>query len=379
MKKIFKFSLYLFLNDYIRDFSGSFWIFFFPLILYLILTSIFGGVAKGESVTFRIGIVYEKKSSVFERMVSHLKEEKAFDIREFKDMNEALRRLKESKLDTVIFVAKSFDSSFTRAILLARTKMKLTVPVDVYYVPERTESSMAKDVVENILKTMEIEVWKNFGDFRNMKVESSVEEKAKKFNMAHYYLPAIAMMTIMSIGFFSIPYSIAEKRERKSTRRLLVSPFGPGEFILSVILNNFLALLISFTLLFSMGVLLYKVPRVVLSFQFILQLILGMLIYSMIGLMIVSLAKRISTISIISNSLFQAMMFLGNFYFNILNVSWGIRWFVYINPATYILDKLRGTMGYNSYLSNHTLVPLIWLALSTTVVISSFKRVMEVE
>ena len=379
MKKIFKFSLYLFLNDYIRDFSGSFWIFFFPLILYLILTSIFGGVAKGESVTFRIGIVYEKKSSVFERMVSHLKEEKAFDIREFKDMNEALRRLKESKLDTVIFVAKSFDSSFTRAILLARTKMKLTVPVDVYYVPERTESSMAKDVVENILKTMEIEVWKNFGDFRNMKVESSVEEKAKKFNMAHYYLPAIAMMTIMSIGFFSIPYSIAEKRERKSTRRLLVSPFGPGEFILSVILNNFLALLISFTLLFSMGALLYKVPRVVLSFQFILQLILGMLIYSMIGLMIVSLAKRISTISIISNSLFQAMMFLGNFYFNILNVSWGIRWFVYINPATYILDKLRGTMGYNSYLSNHTLVPLIWLALSTTVVISSFKRVMEVE
>ncbi len=379
MKKIFKFSLYLFLNDYIRDFSGSFWIFFFPLILYLILTSIFGGVAKGESVTFRIGIVYEKKSSVFERMVSHLKEEKAFDIREFKDMNEALRRLKESKLDTVIFVAKSFDSSFTRAILLARTKMKLTVPVDVYYVPERTESSMAKDVVENILKTMEIEVWKNFGDFRNMKVESSVEEKAKKFNMAHYYLPAIAMMTIMSIGFFSIPYSIAEKRERKSTRRLLVSPFGPGEFILSVILNNFLALLISFTLLFSMGVLLYKVPRVVLSFQFILQLILGMLIYSMIGLMIVSLAKRISTISIISNSLFQAMMFLGNFYFNVLNVSWGIRWFVYINPATYILDKLRGTMGYNSYLSNHTLVPLIWLALSTTVVISSFKRVMEVE
>jgi len=379
VKKIFKFSLYLFLNDYIRDFSGSFWIFFFPLILYLILTSIFGGVAKGESVTFRIGIVYEKKSSVFERMVSHLKEEKTFDIREFKDMNEALRRLKESKLDTVIFVAKSFDSSFTRAILLARTKMKLTVPVDVYYVPERTESSMAKDVVENILKTMEIEVWKNFGDFRNMKVESSVEEKAKKFNMAHYYLPAIAMMTIMSIGFFSIPYSIAEKRERKSTRRLLVSPFGPGEFILSVILNNFLALLISFTLLFSMGALLYKVPRVVLSFQFILQLILGMLIYSMIGLMIVSLAKRISTISIISNSLFQAMMFLGNFYFNILNVSWGIRWFVYINPATYILDKLRGTMGYNSYLSNHTLVPLIWLALSTTVVISSFKRVMEVE
>ena len=99
----------------------------------------------------------------------------------------------------------------------------------------------------------------------------------------------------------------------------------------------------------------------------------------MIGLMIVSLVKRTSTISIISNSLFQAMMFLGNFYFNVLNMSWGIRWFVYINPATYILDKLRGTMGYNSYLSNHLLVPFAWLVFSILVVILNFKRVMEVE
>lgn len=125
--------------------------------------------------------------------------------------------------------------------------------------------------------------------------------------------------------------------------------------------------------------LLYRVPKVILSPQFILQIIFGMLIYSMIGLMIVSLAKRTSTISIISNSLFQAMMFLGNFYFNVQNVSWGIRWFVYINPATYILDKLRGTMGYNSYLSNHLLVPFAWLVFSILVVILNFKRVMEVE
>ena len=379
MKKILKFSLYLFLNDYIRDFSGSFWIFFFPLILYLILTSIFGGIADGENVTFRIGIVYEKKSTVFEKMVSHLKGEKAFDIREYRKVDEALKQLKESKLDVVIFVDKNFDSSFTKAILLARTKMKLTVPIDIYYVPERTESSMAKDVVRSILKTMEVEIWRSFGNFKDVKVESSVEEKTKKFNVAHYYFPSIVMVTIMSIGFFSIPYSIAGKRERKSTRRFLVSPFGSGEFIVSVILNNFLALLISLTLLFSMGMLLYRVPKVILSPQFILQIIFGMLIYSMIGLMIVSLAKRTSTISIISNSLFQAMMFLGNFYFNVLNMSWGIRWFVYINPATYILDKLRGTMGYNSYLSNHLLVPFAWLVFSILVVILNFKRVMEVE
>lgn len=380
MRKILKFSLYLFLNDYIRS-IGSFWIFLFPLIIYVVLTSIFGNVTEGRNVTFRLGIVYEEKSEIFEKVVSFLKKEDAFYIKEYEGnegKNEALKHLKRSKIDIVILVGKNFDSSLKKVI---RTKINYTVPIDIYYVPERTESSIVKNVAENIFRTMEIKIWKilgNFKNFKDVKIESLTEKKKKSFNAAYYYFSAIVTVAIMSIGFFSIPFSISEKREKKSTRRLLVSPFSSREFITSIILINFLAFFISFALLSTVGMIFYKVSKVIFSFQFILQIAFGMIVYSVLGLAIVSLIKKTSTISIISNSLFQAMMFLGNSYFNVLNVPWSIRWFVYINPATYMIDKLREVMGYDSYFSNHTLVPSIWLIFSIFIVIKNFKRVMEV-
>ena len=386
MRKILKFSLYLFLNDYIRS-IGSFWIFLFPLIIYVVLTSIFGNVTEGRNVTFRLGIVYEEKSEIFEKVVSFLKKEDIFYIKEYKGnkgKNEALKHLKRSKIDIVILVGKNFDSSLLKKVLLKKvigTKINYTVPIDIYYVPERTESSIAKNIAENILNIIEIEIWKilgNFENFKDVKIESLTEKKKKSFNVAYYYFPAIVTVAIMNIGFFSIPFSISEKREKKSTRRLLVSPFRSGEFITSIILINFLAFFISFALLSTVGMIFYKVSEVIFSFQFILQIVFGMIVYSVLGLAIVSLIKKTSTISIISNSLFQAMMFLGNSYFNVLNVPWSIRWFVYINPATYMIDKLREMMGYNSYFSNHTLVPSIWLIFSIFIVIKNFKRVMEV-
>lgn len=58
----------IFKNDYLRDKGAIFWNFLFPLLLYLILVSIFGNM--GSNMNLKIGIV--GKSETLESVLRSL-------------------------------------------------------------------------------------------------------------------------------------------------------------------------------------------------------------------------------------------------------------------------------------------------------------------
>ncbi|MFN4190480.1 MAG: ABC transporter permease, partial [Pseudothermotoga sp.] len=72
--RIFKMAKAFFLND-IREFTGFFWPFIFPLILFFILVSVFSGTSSVDSpVVFKLGIVKEEDFAGFGKIIEQIME-----------------------------------------------------------------------------------------------------------------------------------------------------------------------------------------------------------------------------------------------------------------------------------------------------------------
>jgi ABC-2 type transport system permease protein len=100
------------------------------------------------------------------------------------------------------------------------------------------------------------------------------------------------------------------------------------------------------------------------------------------GLMIASFSKKLSTVTVLGQTLYQLMMFLGGLYFPVFHLPWGIRWLVYALPTTYLVELSRRVMGYQFApvsLFWLILVPIIWTAFSTVIFVINFKKVMGYE
>ena len=110
MSRIWNFTSGLFKSE-IREFQVMFWSFIFPLILYFILTSVFGSLYGDDTqgISFRVGIVREESLSglgmILDEVIEDISSENGpFVKKEYGSIDEALIDLKEGKQDIVLVI-----------------------------------------------------------------------------------------------------------------------------------------------------------------------------------------------------------------------------------------------------------------------------------
>lgn len=99
-----------------------------------------------------------------------------------------------------------------------------------------------------------------------------------------------------------------------------------------------------------------------------------MVILSVGGLFLSSLYKNMGAAGAISQIIYQATIFLSGFYFDVTNSPWIIRWYVYFNPVTYLVDGMRKIMLGSSIALVNILIPVIWMISSILIFSLTFKR-----
>jgi ABC-2 type transport system permease protein len=98
-------------------------------------------------------------------------------------------------------------------------------------------------------------------------------------------------------------------------------------------------------------------------------------------MMITALFKKSPSALVFSQVANQLLMFLGGFYFPLLNFALPkpLEWICLALPTTYLVEDLRKSLGQNvySFSSLQTfLVPTAWLVLALVLFAANFKRVM---
>jgi ABC-2 type transport system permease protein len=372
MKKILKLAYYQFKND-IREFDTFFWSFVFPLILFMILVSIFGSPNELNISDFNVGIVYEKNISILSKTILS----KTFDNMpmnkiEIEDLNEAIDKLKHRELDVVLFIPKTLTLI-----------NDIDPQVELYYVEGRSSSNISKDIIKIFMDYVNIEMIKRVKNIKDyIEIEKvSISSLREEFSYKDFIFPGILMLSIMSVSFFNIPFNILFSREKGVNKRFLLIPINGASYFFAVVISSIIMVLIS-SIFVVIESIFMKVSNKFFSIEFIAFYIYTLIVLFSIGLIFVSISKKISTSMVLINIIFQVSMFLGGLYFPIFNIPWIIKWYVYINPVTYLVEGMRRLVGFNIAPFSDMwiyIVPSIWLIISVFLFSSNYKKVLGYE
>jgi len=382
-----KFTSGLFKNE-IREFQVMFWSFIFPLILYFILTSVFGGMASGNSqgISFNLGIVKEENLTGFGRVLDEVlgsisSHGGPFVQREYGNLDEALEDLKNGKQDIVLVIPKGTNAKMTGSLMLQVGD----VPLRMHYISGKESSSIAANILGEIMNEVNLEIKKrqeeNYIDIASTNnVVSAKQEKGFDYN--EYIFPGVALMMILSVSLFNSPIGLIQYRVSGTNKKLYTTPLKPLEYFSAHFVKLVFTMLMSLVLLYIIALTVYRVQGTIFDPGFILSLLYSMLVSVSFGLMVASFAKKLSTATVVGQSLYQVMMFMGGLYFPVFDLPWGLRWIVYLLPTTYLVELSRRFMGYTIAPISMTwliVVPLIWMIFSVSVFALNFRKVMGYE
>ncbi|HNR79085.1 MAG TPA: ABC transporter permease [Mesotoga infera] len=387
MSRMLKFTSGLFKNE-IREFQVMFWSFIFPLILYFILTSVFGGMATGnpQGISFNLGIVKEENLTGFGRILDEVlgsisSNGGPFVQKEYGNLDEALEDLKNGKQDIVLVIPKGTNAKMTGSLMLQVGD----VPLRMHYISGKESSSIAANILGEIMNEVNLEIKKrqdeNYIDIASTNhVVSAKQEKGFDYN--EYIFPGVALMMILSVSLFNSPIGLIQYRVSGTNKKLYTTPLKPLEYFSAHFVKLIFTMLMSLVLLYIIALTVYRVQGTIFDPGFILSLIYSMLVSVSFGLMVASFAKKLSTATVVGQSLYQVMMFMGGLYFPVFDLPWGLRWIVYLLPTTYLVELSRRFMGYTIAPISMTwliVVPLIWMIFSVSVFALNFRKVMGYE
>lgn len=362
MKNCFILFVSLFKQLFLRSKESVFWLAIFPVVLFLILTSIFGNM--DENVHFRVKILGQ--SSTLKEVLSNVEQMDVEFISDYsQETIDALKRnIEEDKLDVLVILPENFDRIYSSALLLRKTLLSRQVPVELYYAPIKQSSTIACDVVEGIFNSM--------GVVEN--VEYEVHDLSREqYDYNNFIYPGVVGMAIMSTFLFGFMNDLIYFRRKGTLKKLSMTPTKIITVYVTVAIVNVIIMIVSLIVL-SLVASLLKVD--VLSYlpSTIVHTLLSCVVLTMLTLAIMTFSNNPTGLVIFQQIFFQLQMFVGGFYFPLKTVSPFITKLASFLPLTYTVDGMRAAEGLNSLDFNHFMVPLIYLAISTSIVLLRSKK-----
>ncbi len=367
MKKAFKYTLFDFLSE-IRDKETIFWFFTFPLLMFFILNLALGGAISDNNKNISFQYVIFEKGNIIKNIFNKIPLLKRIEVQ---DIGNAISLLKKGKLDIVI---------------------KKDKDIELYYVSERLSSRMAKDMVEGIFNQLNLTIsiaikytkyymltnlgWWVLGTdlspfIKKLKpisynIEAISVQKKKEFSYKDYLFPGILLMSLITLGAFGIPIKIAIYREGGILKKFFTTPITSLDLFIGSFFSMLIIAIIQFIILSLFSKYVMKIAINPFSIKIIVYAFITFLFSYTMGFFVLSIAKTAQFAATLGNAIFYPLQFLGGLYFPVDNTPWFIKWFVIINPLTYISQEIREVSGilsspYPAYLSY--LVPLIWIGI----------------
>jgi ABC-2 type transport system permease protein len=339
---------YLLLETYLRNAEASFWIFFFPALMYLIFSAVFGGM--GKEMDLSVGVL--GSSRFFDEAVKHI----GFEIKAEKF--DYLDSLKDAVLSGKIDIGidlRDFDRSLFSSIL---GNGKATVKI---YRTDDEVSKAAAEMFEEIFSSADLEIMKFLGKVKDIKVV--YREEKGGVDPKEFYLGTGVVLALLGAGIFGASFSISEMRMRGIFKYFEVTPMGSRRVFAQLLLTHIAVSIVSATMVVLAGVLKgvdFQLQR------FLVPIILGSLTFTSIGVYTALQIKNYEMLTVVSNLIYFTMMFTGKLFFEVGGM---FKIASLFNPVSYLVDMIRSGVSLHA-----TLVSLIWLLASSILSILLLKR-----
>jgi ABC-2 type transport system permease protein len=225
-------------------------------------------------------------------------------------------------------------------LVLQRAEVQIVIegldPPVYHYDPTRTESRLARGVVDDALQRAAGRV------DRFEAVDAHVEAVGARY--IDWLLPGLLGMTVMSTGLWGIAFSIVVARTRKLLKRLVASPMRKRDYLLAQVLGRLVFLGPEVGLLLVFGAMVFGVPQRGAWWLLAGTCLLGAIACGGLGLLMASRARTIEAVSGLINLVMLPMWVLSGVFFSSANFPAPMQPFIQALPLTALNDALRAVM-----------------------------------
>lgn len=193
---------------------------------------------------------------------------------------------------------------------------------------------------------------------------------------SEFLLPGLIALTIMQNGIYGLAYWLVDLRAQGVVKRFLVTPINPITLVLSVVTARTIIAFAQVLLLTLAGVIFFDVHVSLNIIPILFFVILGSLVFLLVGLFISTLAKSYDVAAPITALFGLPMTFLGGAFYPVESMPKALNIIAQILPITYFSHSLR-TLFLNPFSLNDIwkdfLVLFAWLIFLLVLVSWRFK------
>lgn len=303
----------------VRNRTALFWNLAFPALFILIFGAVLG---NDNGVSFDIGVV-GSESVARERAVAALTGTEAFNVTTGTEGDE-MEALEASDRDIVlVFGAPGADGA--------------SPSIQLYY--DNTTGPNAQVAIGAVRQVLAAA----FGDGSGLEIsEQSVSATSVSF--IDFLVPGIIAMSLMNSGVIGLSTAFVSYRERGILRRIKVTPFPLGSFILARVVSQVLVAVAQSIILAGMAMLIFGLEVRGNLALILFVILLGALAFLAIGFAISGIARNTETAASYANLVTFPMLFLSGVFFPIDNAPEWLKPITRVLPLSYLVDALREPM-----------------------------------
>lgn len=392
------FKQYLYSN--LRDSLSLFWYILFPVVLLTILILIFSGMGEDSGMTFTVSLVNRDTSSSpvdlsqqFSQILVEGAEQEEPWIRLYQPrgdqdldlyLDSELDALAQGQRHVVLVIPQGFNQKIFAGVgqkMMGYPGPVAAAEIQIYQQAHQQASEMVASLFQGIIQEMNVEMALEVGFLeRDALISSSINmvegAQGLSFSYRDYIVPGVVLMSFLMTGLFFCLESLLSFLERGILRRYFVTPLSTLQYFSGLILWILLLSSIQILLVYGVGSLFFQVNPGLLSLSAMVYYLYALVVFISFGFLLASLSKTAESGSALANIILYPIMFLGGLFFPVDHVPVFIRVIVLLNPATYLVNGIRDTLGvYPSFTSPflNLLVPGLWLLFSLFFSLKAFR------
>lgn len=319
---------------FLRQPEAVFWVFGFPMILAAVLGFAFQG---GSPPPSRVGVFEEQTP-----WLTVLEEDEGIEVVAYESRDEAERALRGGHIDALATGSEE------------RPNLRLD--------PVRNEAELAR-----------LRVLVATGQIDPIEIEEVTEHGSRYID---FLFPGLLGMNLMGTGLWAIGFAVADMRQRKVLKRLMVTPMRRASFLASFLVSRMVFLAAEVALLAIFAVWVLDVPLRANLFVFGLLCFLGAIGFAGLGLLAAARAKTIEGVSGMLNLVMMPMWLGSGVFFSYERFPEAIQPVLRALPLTALNDALRAAMIDGASLTEMGLelgVLFVWTIIPFLVALKIFR------
>ncbi|MEZ6197065.1 MAG: ABC transporter permease [Planctomycetota bacterium] len=294
------------LLTFVRETEAVFWVFVFPVILAVVLGFAF---REGDPEPSRIGILGAAGAEA-PAIAGEL-----LEVRSLEDELEAERALRRGRVDAVV--------------------VRGATP-EVRFDPRRPEGQLAR---ERVLAALEGRTPEREAAIARLEPQTQRGSRYIDFLFA-----GLLGMNLMGTGIWGTGFAIADMRQKKLMKRLVVTPMRRSSMLTSFLTARFVFLVMEVVVLCAFGVWILDVPIAGSVLDFALLAVMGGITFACLGILLASRARTIEGVSGIMNFALMPMWLVSGVFFSYERYPEFLHPVIRLLPLTALVDALRDVM-----------------------------------